>query len=1054
MSAFAALAIIAAVWSDPGVYRAEVLRDGPLVWLRFEDRSGPGVPGIGGQSLDLDGKHHVDIPASPQLLLEELTVELWFRSSQEWKDPYWPGSATLASKATEGNASGDWTIIGGSSAQGLNEGLIIVGVGPRGGNDVLLRSPAHQNDGSWHHVVWTRFASGENRLYIDGGLADSATDGGGPIANDRPIQIGGDPHAGGKGFIGLIDEVAIYGKPLAADRVEAHTRAGGLEPRKWPVREPAAAPEHGSDLPPVRSYVLGPETLGRYVERFNRLDREAAVNHIPNSAALDWLERNVPRFECPDRDIEEIYHFRWWTYRKHLKRTPDGFVVTEFLPQVGWAGKHNTISCAAGHHIYEGRWIHDPAYLDDYSRFWFRGGGEPRRYSFWAADAIHARSLVSGDRELEIDLLPDLVRNFEAWEKEHRDANGLFWQIDDRDGMEVSIGGSGYRATINSYMYGDAKAIAAIAELAGETSLAARFRAEAAKIKDLVEENLWDREAEFFMVLPRGAGAKLAGVRELHGYTPWYFDLPGPQFSAAWRQIADPQGFRGPFGPTTAERRHPRFRFANDHECLWNGPSWPYATSVTLTALANFLDHDGQGPVGREEYFDLLRAYARSQHLRRPDGKVAPWIDEDLDADTGEWIARSILEKRGIHDRGEDYNHSTFCDLVITGLGGLRPRPDDVLEVHPLLPGNAWDYFGLDGVSYHGRALTILHDRTGARYGRGAGLHVLVDGAEVASKPDLERIEVPLPRTAPPVRIGDETAAGWVKAVANPVLGGDLGTCFDISVLEEGGRYRMWFSWRPKKSVALVESPEGISWSKPEIVLGPDPDRWDADVNRPVVLRRPDGYHMWYTGQREGRSWIGYATSPDGKTWKRMSKEPVLGSGMQPSWEGVAVMCPHGLFDEGRNMYRMWYSGGEQYEPNAIGYAESPDGLAWNKREENPVFRPDPTSEWENERVTACQVVLHRGWHVMFYIGFSDVNTARIGLARSRDGITGWQRHPQNPIIRPGKDRWDHDAVYKPYAVFDGRRWLLWYNGRRGGVEQIGLAVHDGEDLGFPEGGK
>ena len=88
-------------------------------------------------------------------------------------------------------------------------------------------------------------------------------------------------------------------------------------------------------------------------------------------------------------------------------------------------------------------------------------------------------------------------------------------------------------------------------------------------------------------------------------------------------------------------------------------------------------------------------------------------------------------------------------------------------------------------------------------------------------------------------------------------------------------------------------------------------------------------------------------------------------------------------------------------------------------------------------------------WHLMFYIGFRDVNHAQIGVARSKDGITGWQRHPANPIIRPGRDRWDHDACYKPYAIFDGRKWLLWYNGRRGGVEQIGVAMHEGEDLGF-----
>jgi predicted GH43/DUF377 family glycosyl hydrolase len=145
----------------------------------------------------------------------------------------------------------------------------------------------------------------------------------------------------------------------------------------------------------------------------------------------------------------------------------------------------------------------------------------------------------------------------------------------------------------------------------------------------------------------------------------------------------------------------------------------------------------------------------------------------------------------------------------------------------------------------------------------------------------------------------------------------------------------------------------------------------------------------------------------------------------------------------------MWYSGGEQYEPNAIGYATSPDGREWSKHKENPIFRPDPKTDWEKDRVTACQVERHGDWHFMFYIGFADRDRAQIGLARSKDGITNWERHQANPIVRPGKGKWDADAIYKPYANFDGKRWLLWYNGRRGGVEQIGVAIHDGEDLGF-----
>ena len=294
-----------------------------------------------------------------------------------------------------------------------------------------------------------------------------------------------------------------------------------------------------------------------------------------------------------------------------------------------------------------------------------------------------------------------------------------------------------------------------------------------------------------------------------------------------------------------------------------------------------------------------------------------------------------------------------------------------------------------------------------------------------------------------------ETAGGWPKCEGNPVLGGKLGTCFDLAVLKDGDRYRMWFSWRPKASLALVESKDGIHWSEPpQIVLGPRKESgWEDDINRPTVLRRGDGYYMWYTGFNARGSYIGCATSADGKTWQRRSGKPVLSS--EKPWEKECVMCPHVLWDEEAKLFKMWYSAGERGEPNAIGYATSPDGLQWTRRADNPIFRPDPNKDWEKHKVTACQVIKRGGWYVMFYIGFRDEPHAQIGLARSRDGITNWQRHPANPIVRPGWNQWDHDACYKPCAAFDGRRWLLWYNGRHGGLEQIGLALHDGEDLGF-----
>ena len=301
-----------------------------------------------------------------------------------------------------------------------------------------------------------------------------------------------------------------------------------------------------------------------------------------------------------------------------------------------------------------------------------------------------------------------------------------------------------------------------------------------------------------------------------------------------------------------------------------------------------------------------------------------------------------------------------------------------------------------------------------------------------------------------PLVFAQETAVGWVKHENNPVLGGDLGTCFDITMLQEGGVYKMWFSWRPRKSIAYTESKNGIKWSAPKIVLSPVDNDWEHDLNRPGIVFKDGIYHMWYTGQAHGGSKLGYATSKDGLNWERQSKEPVLVSEL--SWEKVAVMCPHVEWDENEKLFKMWYSGGEQYEPNAIGYATSPDGLHWTKFKDNPIFFADKNSQWEQHKVTACQVLKHGDWYLMFYIGFENENLARIGIARSKDGVTDWERHPANPTISPGRNKWDHDACYKPFVIYDQdeKKWRLWYNGRHESSEQIGMAYHDGEDLGFP----
>ncbi|MDR2120857.1 MAG: hypothetical protein LBP64_08315 [Tannerella sp.] len=511
----------------------------------------------------------------------------------------------------------------------------------------------------------------------------------------------------------------------------------------------AACSRDGSSFVPA-------STVGMYAERFNANDRELYVQLIPNSEAAEFLTANIPRFECPDKQLEETYYFRWWTYRKHIKETPDGRIVTEFLPSVPWAGKYNGISCPAMHHYLEGRWLHNPAFLDSYAHYWLRGGGSLRTYSFPIAFSLYNYYLVTGNDSLLRVYLPDLIANFEAWEREKYDgAKGLFRQIDNNDGMEVSVCGAetaeGYRVTINSYMIAEARTIAAIARRVGNPAGEA-FEKKATALYENMLKTLWDDDARFFKVLPCRDGAVLCNARELHGYTPWYCLPVDVKYAAAWQFLTDTAHFCAPYGPTTAERCHPGFRISYEgHQCQWNGPSWPFSTSVTLTAMANLLHAQQQDFVSAKDYFDLLKTFAASHRLTREDGTTVPWIDENLNPFTGDWIARTRLktwengtwsdEKGGV-ERGKDYNHSTFCDLIITGLAGIRPQEGDRLTVNPLLPPDTWDYFCMEDVPCKGHTLTVLYDRTGRKYNRGKGLTVFVDGKPKAKRKELGAVHI------------------------------------------------------------------------------------------------------------------------------------------------------------------------------------------------------------------------------------------------------------------------------------------------------------------------
>ena len=293
------------------------------------------------------------------------------------------------------------------------------------------------------------------------------------------------------------------------------------------------------------------------------------------------------------------------------------------------------------------------------------------------------------------------------------------------------------------------------------------------------------------------------------------------------------------------------------------------------------------------------------------------------------------------------------------------------------------------------------------------------------------------------------TAPGWHLSPANPVLaplgtpGWETYSLSDVCVERmPDASLAMWYSTAGMLGhgigLAIDAGGGGDAWTRvgtDPVLMPDDPARFE--VGRPSLVRTAAGWRMWYTvAQRHfgpdsevPASWIETATSTDGRHWDKEGG-PVLSP--RDTWEGVGLACSNVRVDSASGLYHMWYSAAsvDDPEPHAVGLATSPDGIEWTRRPGNPVFTP--AQGWEDYLIGSSQVVQVNESFYAFYLGFQrDPYVGAIGMARSRDGVTNWEKHTVNPILAPGRPcTWNASMVYKPAPLWDPakQRWDVWFN--------------------------
>jgi len=278
----------------------------------------------------------------------------------------------------------------------------------------------------------------------------------------------------------------------------------------------------------------------------------------------------------------------------------------------------------------------------------------------------------------------------------------------------------------------------------------------------------------------------------------------------------------------------------------------------------------------------------------------------------------------------------------------------------------------------------------------------------------------------------------WTKCEANPVLEvGPAGSWDDAflgssSVLIEGTTYHMWYVGDDGtySRIGHATSADGITWTKdtlnPVLDLGPAGSWNDDKVYFPSVVFDGAMFHMWFSGH-DGASWdgIGYATSPDGSAWTKYFNNPIF-VGSAREWDGTAG-GPTVLIEG--TTYHMWYHGADDVSQQ-IGHATSSDGIIWTKDTHNPVLDAGSAGSWDRPRVQNPRVSFDGTDYHMWYAG-GGLFTWRIGYAKSPDGVT-WTKDTHNPVLNVGSaGSWDDYYVAHPSVVFDTATstYKMWYMG-------------------------
>ncbi len=189
------------------------------------------------------------------------------------------------------------------------------------------------------------------------------------------------------------------------------------------------------------------------------------------------------------------------------------------------------------------------------------------------------------------------------------------------------------------------------------------------------------------------------------------------------------------------------------------------------------------------------------------------------------------------------------------------------------------------------------------------------------------------------------------------------------------------------------------------------PGQWDTFIReRGWILREEGLWKLWYTGyeRKDGTRLLGYATSPDGIAWTRHAGNPLV----RDHWVEDMMVVKH------EGTYYMFAEGLH----DRAQLLTSRDGLAWQRAGTLDIRRKDgqPIADGPFGTPTAWH---EKGrWHLLY-----ERDDLGIWLATSAD-LKVWTNVQDEPVMKPGPDDYDRDQIaFNQVLKYKGRYYAFYH---------------------------